>query len=62
MQRPTRRIFAVQPGHAHVRPAGHLPLPLSDLGAVAQRRRILAIGGRGPSGTVSSVVELRPRP
>jgi Kelch motif len=59
---PTRRIFAVQPGHAHVRPAGRLPVPLSDLGAVAQRRRILAIGGRTTSGTVSTLVELRPRP
>jgi N-acetylneuraminic acid mutarotase len=59
---PSRRIFAIQPGHGRVRPAGRLPVPLSDLGAVAQRRRILAIGGRTTSGTVSTVVELRPRP
>jgi hypothetical protein len=42
--------------------AGRLPVPLSDLGAVAQRRRILAIGGRAKdAGTVATVVELRPR-
>ncbi|HEY1593865.1 MAG TPA: hypothetical protein VGF74_00605 [Thermoleophilaceae bacterium] len=58
---PTRRIFAVQPGHPHVRPAGRLPVPLSDLGAVSQRRRILAIGGQATSGTVATLVELRPR-
>ncbi|HEX6459183.1 MAG TPA: hypothetical protein VF032_09730 [Thermoleophilaceae bacterium] len=57
---PTRRIFAVQPGKQRVRTAGHLPVPLSDLGAVPQRRRILAIGGRSGTGTVASVVELRP--
>jgi hypothetical protein len=58
---PTRRIFAIQPGRSRVRTAGRLPVPLSDLGAVAQRRRILAIGGRTTSGTVATVVELRPR-
>ncbi|HEY2600106.1 MAG TPA: hypothetical protein VGI67_01025 [Thermoleophilaceae bacterium] len=58
---PTRRIFAVQPGRRHVRPAGRLPVPISDLGAVSQRRRILAIGGRTSAGTVASIVELRPQ-
>ena len=58
---PTRRIFAVQPGRRRIRSAGRLPVPLSDLGAVAQRRRILAIGGRTTAGTVATIVELRPR-
>ncbi|HKN95144.1 MAG TPA: hypothetical protein VJU60_12475 [Thermoleophilaceae bacterium] len=57
---PTRRIFAVQPGHRRIQSAGHLPVPLSDLGAVAQRRRILAIGGRTSTGTVATITELRP--
>ena len=59
---PTRRIFAIRPGRRHLLAAGRLPVALSDLGAVAQRRRILAIGGRTrSSGTVATVVELRPR-
>jgi N-acetylneuraminic acid mutarotase len=58
---PTRRIFAIQPGRRRIRTAGRLPVPLSDLGAVAQRRRILAIGGRTTAGTVDTIVELRPQ-
>jgi hypothetical protein len=58
---PTRRIFAVRPGQRRIYRAGRLPVPLSDLGAVAQRRRILAIGGRTSTGTVDTVAELRPR-
>jgi hypothetical protein len=58
---PTRRIFAFDPVRHHLEPAGHLPVPLSDLAAVTQRRRILVFGGRSTSGTVSSIVELRPR-
>jgi N-acetylneuraminic acid mutarotase len=58
---PTRRIFAIQPGRAHVRPAGHLPTPVSDLGAVSQRRRILTIGGHTTAGPVPTLVELRVR-
>jgi hypothetical protein len=58
---PTRRIFAIQPGRRHVRSAGRLPQPVSDLGAVAQRRRILAIGGRTTAGPVPTIVELRAR-
>jgi len=58
---PTRRIFAVQPGQRRIHRAGRLPVPLSDLGAVAQRRRILAVGGRTSAGTVATIVELRPQ-
>jgi Kelch motif protein len=58
---PTRRIFAVQPGRRRIHTAGRLPVPLSDLGAVAQRRRILAVGGRTSAGTVDTIVELRPQ-
>lgn len=61
MGTPTRRIFAVQPGRHHVRAAGRLPTPVSDLGAVSQRRRILAIGGRTTAGPVPTIVELRAR-
>ena len=57
---PSRRIFALEPGKARVRPAGRLPVPLSDLVAVSQRRRILTFGGRSPTQTVASVIELRP--
>ena len=58
---PTRRIFAFDPVRRHLEPAGHLSVPLSDLAAVTQRRRILAFGGRGQNGTVGTIIELRPR-
>ena len=58
---PTRRIFAFDPVHRHLQPGGRLPVALSDIGAVTQRRRILVFGGRGTSATVGTIVQLRPR-
>jgi hypothetical protein len=58
---PIRRIFAFDPVRRHLEPAGHLPVPLSDLAAVTQRRRILVVGGRSPAGTVGTIVQLKPR-
>jgi YVTN family beta-propeller protein len=59
---PTARILAVDvDARRHVRSAGTLGTPLSDLAAttVANARIVLA-GGRGPGGTVSSLSELVP--
>ena len=57
---PTDRIVAVDPRARRVRPAGTLPAPVSDLAAVSLPGRILLAGGRDPSGTVASLLELRP--
>jgi DNA-binding beta-propeller fold protein YncE len=57
---PTGRILAVDvDARRHVRPAGTLHTPLSDLAATSfGSRRILLAGGRGPAGIVASVSQL----
>jgi hypothetical protein len=55
---PTRRIFTFDPVRRHLESAGRLPQPLSDLGAVTQRGRILVFGGRSATAAVSSIVAL----
>jgi YVTN family beta-propeller protein len=58
---PTDRIVAVDPATRRVVSAGTLRRPLSDLMAVGTQRGILVAGGKSTSGTVASIVELRPR-
>jgi N-acetylneuraminic acid mutarotase len=58
---PTSRIVEVRPGSSRTRSAGRLPTALSDLGAVTEGNRILAIGGRAVTGTVATVLALSPR-
>ncbi|MDX6512690.1 MAG: hypothetical protein QOE36_2194, partial [Gaiellaceae bacterium] len=58
---PTSRIVAVDVGARRVRAAGRLPSPTSDLAAVSLGSRILLAGGRTSPGTVSTVLEARPR-
>jgi DNA-binding beta-propeller fold protein YncE len=47
-----RAIWAIDPGTGHVRPAGRLPAPMSDLAATAAGGRILVAGGRDARGRV----------
>ncbi len=55
---PNRRILAVLPS-GRVRPAGRLPAPLSDASAAPTARgTIVVAGGRGPTGTQASLLEL----
>jgi hypothetical protein len=45
-----------------VRPAGRLPVALSDLSVVAVGTRLIVVGGRDRAGTVhGEVLELAPR-
>jgi hypothetical protein len=45
-----------------VRPAGHLPIALSDVGAATVGGAVIVAGGRETSGTLSSqIYVLRPR-
>jgi YVTN family beta-propeller protein len=57
---PIAGIEAVDPVARRVELAGSLRAPRSDLAAIAAGSRILLAGGRGPSGTVSTVSELVP--
>jgi len=58
---PTDAIVAVDAVHRKVIPAGTLTQPLSDAMAVGTAHGILVAGGRSTGGTVTSIVELRPR-
>jgi Kelch motif len=56
----TDTILSWRPGQRRWYAAGRLPMAVSDLSAVPFDRGILALGGRGPAGTVASAVVLRP--
>ena len=57
---PTTRIVGIDVGSKQIRDAGALTSARSDLTAVSIGKRILVAGGRGPSGTESTVSELTP--
>jgi YVTN family beta-propeller protein len=57
---PTSRIVGIDVARRKVVDAGTLPQPLSDLMAVGTAGGVLVMGGASTSGTVSSIVELRP--
>jgi DNA-binding beta-propeller fold protein YncE len=58
---PTDRIVGIDVAKRKVVVAGALRQPLSDLMAVGTPTGILVAGGRSATGTVASIVELRPR-
>jgi serine/threonine-protein kinase PknK len=55
----TDAIVSWAPGEHRWRPAGHLPEPLVDEGAVPFAGGIAVVGGRGPSGKLATVTLLR---
>src|SRR4029077_11922451 len=55
---PTSRIVAIT-ANGRIRPAGRLRLPQSDPSALSPPGRIVVLGGRGRTGTVSTIVRLR---
>jgi N-acetylneuraminic acid mutarotase len=55
----TNAIISWAPGESSWRSAGHLPAPVSDLAAVPFDGGIVAVGGRGSAGQVSTVILLR---
>jgi serine/threonine-protein kinase PknK len=55
----TDAIVSWAPGEHRWRPAGHLPEPLADEGAVPFAGGIAVVGGRGPSGKLATVTLLR---
>jgi DNA-binding beta-propeller fold protein YncE len=58
---PVDSIVAVDVTTRKIVAAGTLSQPLSDLMAVGTSRGILVAGGKSATGTVASIVELRPR-
>jgi len=58
----TNAILAIDPVSGHVRPAGRLPVGLSDIGVASLGGVVMVAGGREGSGTLSQrVYLLRPR-
>ncbi len=53
-------IWAINPATGTVKPAGHLPQPLSDAGVISLGGTIVVAGGRAPAGTQGAVGELVP--
>lgn len=47
-----REILAIDPASGRVRPAGQLPIALSDLSAASFGGRVWVVGGRDAAGTV----------
>jgi YVTN family beta-propeller protein len=54
----TARIVALDPANGHVRVAGSLASPRSDLAAVTVGGRILLFGGHEPAGTTATISTL----
>jgi hypothetical protein len=58
----TSAILSVDPVSGRVRPAGRLPVALSDVGAATLGGVVMVAGGRGSDGVLSGrVYGLRPR-